>query len=1036
MFIQFDLHMDGAVMFNLPGITSNTSLPLEEIYGDGKRFSKIFKWLIVLIATGIFAGGTITFIAGDVPSTMILAAGFIPVVISYFYTRHKKFQAAMSILAFILMTLFTWLAAYRFGIHNLSVMAYPAILIAAGLVIDRRTMILLTLYNILCVGFLVFGEMAGWVGTSETITSDPGDFFSASIILVMTAIMVRLITEMLFTANILSTQELRERKLAEKRYRSIFENSISGIFQTTSEGRYLNVNPAMARIYGYDSPEDMIETVTNIAAQIYVNPHNRAGLLQRLGSGEQVTNFEAQNYRKDGSTIWVSTNMQAIRDENGNLLYYEGILDDITLRKQMEAENRQVREELEQFRSLMDDSNDAIFLIDPETSRYLDFNKTALEELGYTSEELKHLGVIDIAEHITDMKIWRERVERIQQTGGMIFETRYRRKNGSTFPVEVSVRMQTSGNTTVMVAIVRDISERTEALAALKAREERLKVFFHQSLDGFFFCILDEPLEWNEKTNKEEALRNIYYNQRFTDANNALLDQYGFSREYFLSSTSADIFKHAPEQGIQLRQSLFDKGYLHTETYEQKMNGTPVWFEGDYVCMYDEQKRITGFFCIQRDISDRKRAEEEREALIHQLKSKNAESETLRESLAVLVRTVEFEEIIQNILDQIKSVVPYDTASIWQIDGQTQKLIAGRNLPDLAAVGADEIHPDEENSAAPILRGEAPFILNNNVQEELADFQKPPHTYVNSWLAIPLKTRGKVIGIIALDGREKNQFTLHHAELAVSFANQVAIALDNAQMFQTLQKELQTSEYLIQELETKNAELERFAYTVSHDLKSPLVTINGFLGYMEKDVAVNDLQRFRKDSQRIRDAVNKMQTLLDELLNLSRIGRIANPSQVVSFDELVNEALEAVRGRIEGRGVEVIVQPNLPMVFGDRQRIIEILQNLLDNAAKFMGDQPAPCIEIGSEGEENNMLVFYVRDNGIGIPQNLQSRIFGIFDKLNPESEGSGVGLAIVKRIVEVHGGRIWVKSEASQQGTTFFFTLPKVETPNLAKTH
>ncbi|MBL8063787.1 MAG: PAS domain S-box protein, partial [Anaerolineales bacterium] len=923
---------------------------------------------------------------------------------------------------------------YRYGIHNLSNMVYPTILIAAGLVVNRRTMILLTAYNILCVGFLVFGELAGWIESGRAIQSDPADFFSSTIILVITAIMVRLITEALFNTNIQLKRELAEKKLAEKKYRSIFENSISGLFQTTRSGRYLNVNPAMARIYGYTSPEEMIESVTDIASQIYVDPANREALLQRLEAGEPVSGFEAQNYRKDKSVLWVSTNMQAIHDEMGNLVYYEGILNDITQRKQMEAENRRVREELQQFRNLLDESNDAIFLIDPETSLYLDFNKTACEKLGYNREELARLKVLHVAEHITSIEVWRDRINLVRHHGGMLFETRYRRKDGSAFPVEVSARMHIYGEKPILVAIARDISERNRALAALKASEERLQVFFHQSLDGFFFCILDEPLEWNDRTDKEKALQHIYNHQRFTEANNALLEQYGFSREYFLHSTSADIFGHAPKQGLQLRRDLFDKGYLHTETHERKIDGTPVWFEGDYVCMYDDQKRITGFFCIQRDITNRRRVEEERETLIRQLELKNAESETLRESLAVLVGTVNFDQIIQNILDQIKSVVPYDTASIWQVDDNIQKLIAGRNLPDLKAAGADELHPDEQNSAAPILNGEVPYILNNNVQEELADFQKPPHTYVNSWLAIPLKTRGKIIGIIALDGKRKGQFNEHHAELAVSFANQVAIALENSQLFNHLQKELSTREYLIRELESKNAELERFAYTVSHDLKSPLVTINGFLGYLENDVAMNNMERFKQDCQRIRDAVNKMQDLLAELLGLSRIGRVKNPSQAVSFGELVQEAMEIVHGRIEARQIKVSIQPDLPMVFGDRQRMIEILQNLLDNAAKFMGTQPNPHIEIGSEEDrqDNSMHVFYVRDNGIGIPENLQERIFGIFDKLDPDSEGSGVGLAIVKRIVEVHGGRIWIGNASSSQGqgSTFYFTLPKAENP------
>jgi signal transduction histidine kinase len=357
-----------------------------------------------------------------------------------------------------------------------------------------------------------------------------------------------------------------------------------------------------------------------------------------------------------------------------------------------------------------------------------------------------------------------------------------------------------------------------------------------------------------------------------------------------------------------------------------------------------------------------------------------------------------------------------------------QKLIDGRNLPDGLLESNVEFQTDDTNSAMPLLRGEVPYILNNNVQEELTDFQEPPHTYVNSWLAIPLRTRGKVIGIIALDGKTKGQFNEHHAELAVAFANQVAIALDNSQLFNNLQTELRAREELIRELETKNAELERFTYTVSHDLKSPLVTINGFLGYLEADVAANNMERFRHDSNRIREAVAKMHSLLGDLLELSRIGRIANPPQSVPLEELARDVLATLHGQIEAQKIRVTIQPSLPSVHGDRPRLTEVLQNLIDNAAKFMGSQPDPHIEIGMDGMEGNFAVFFVRDNGMGIPQELQGRIFGLFDKLDASTEGSGVGLAIVKRIVEVHGGRIWVQSEL-KQGTTFYFTLPIEET-------
>lgn len=231
-------------------------------------------------------------------------------------------------------------------------------------------------------------------------------------------------------------------------------------------------------------------------------------------------------------------------------------------------------------------------------------------------------------------------------------------------------------------------------------------------------------------------------------------------------------------------------------------------------------------------------------------------------------------------------------------------------------------------------------------------------------------------------------------------------------------------EALIKELEAKNAELERFTYTVSHDLKSPLVTIKGFLGWLEKDIAAGNTERMQRDFQHIREATTKMQNLLDDLLELSRIGRLMNPPQTVAVAELVHEASQLVAGQIEARGVQINIAPNLPLVSGDRPRLVEVFQNLIDNAIKFMGDQPAPCVDIGVREDEGEP-IFFVRDNGSGIAARYHQRIFGLFERLEQNTEGTGVGLALVKRIVEVHGGRIWVESDGPGQGSTFYFTLP-----------
>lgn len=234
----------------------------------------------------------------------------------------------------------------------------------------------------------------------------------------------------------------------------------------------------------------------------------------------------------------------------------------------------------------------------------------------------------------------------------------------------------------------------------------------------------------------------------------------------------------------------------------------------------------------------------------------------------------------------------------------------------------------------------------------------------------------------------------------------------------------QERERLIAELERRNAELERFTYTVSHDLRSPLVTVKGFLGAVERAAEKGHTERVREDLARIRAAADRMDQLLRELLELSRVGRVAHQPETVPFGELVEEARALVAGRLAQRGVELQVAPDLPGVHGDRRRLVEVLQNLLDNAAKFTGDQPRPRVEVGARAGEDGP-VFYVRDNGLGIEPRHHDKVFGLFDRLDPSVEGTGIGLALVRRIVEVHGGRVWVESGGLGHGSSFCFTLP-----------
>ncbi|MEM7351964.1 MAG: two-component regulator propeller domain-containing protein [Acidobacteriota bacterium] len=273
------------------------------------------------------------------------------------------------------------------------------------------------------------------------------------------------------------------------------------------------------------------------------------------------------------------------------------------------------------------------------------------------------------------------------------------------------------------------------------------------------------------------------------------------------------------------------------------------------------------------------------------------------------------------------------------------------------------------------------------------------------------------------------------------------------------QRLLTEREALIEELEAKNAELERFNYTVSHDLKSPLVTIKGFLELLRKDASVGDLERVRHDVRRITSAADRMRNLLDELLELSKVGRDIKPMEEVPLTAVAREALDLIGGPAQGR-VEVVLDPELPIVFGDRIRLRQLYQNLLANAVKYMGDQSTPRVEVGWRQETAKQeasrperarpqalgaasistpaeTVFFVRDNGVGIDDEHQEKVFGLFERLDPigSNDGTGIGLALAKRIVEMHGGSIWVESQGAGRGSAFCFTLPDPLAPDPADT-
>ncbi|MBN1763169.1 MAG: response regulator [Methanomicrobia archaeon] len=313
---------------------------------------------------------------------------------------------------------------------------------------------------------------------------------------------------------------------------------------------------------------------------------------------------------------------------------------------------------------------------------------------------------------------------------------------------------------------------------------------------------------------------------------------------------------------------------------------------------------------------------------------------------------------------------------------------------ELKSLGVSDIHPKED------------------LEWVISEFEAQVRREKTLAASIPcLRKDGTVIYVdvnttpIVIDGRESN----------VGFFTDI-----------TERKRLADErERHLKELELKNAEMVRFVYTISHELRTPLVTLQGYTDLLRRDIERNEQRQVETDLAFIENAVTSMGRLLEDTLELSRTGRVMNPPEDVPFGVLIRDALAHLADQIKLSGVEVSVAAGFPTVHVDRMQVEEVLVNLIENGIKFMGDQPHPKIEIGSRTEDKET-VFFVKDNGTGLDESQLEKVFELFYKVDRSSKGTGAGLAIVKRIIEVHGGRIWIESEKGK-GCTVYFTLPVV---------
>jgi K+-sensing histidine kinase KdpD len=225
------------------------------------------------------------------------------------------------------------------------------------------------------------------------------------------------------------------------------------------------------------------------------------------------------------------------------------------------------------------------------------------------------------------------------------------------------------------------------------------------------------------------------------------------------------------------------------------------------------------------------------------------------------------------------------------------------------------------------------------------------------------------------------------------------------------------------DLKERYDEIEQLVCAISHDLILPLVTIKGFLGYLKKDIASGGRQRIEIDLGLIGDAVERMEGLLIRALDVSSIGKLSGKREKVSYGEIVEEALSLTSDKINAIKANIAIASDLPMVNADRARIVDVLVSLIENCIRHKSNARPLTIEIGYQEKEGEV-VFFVRDNGTGIDPKSQKDIFSLFYR-DGEAANSHAGLALSRRIIEVHGGRMWIDSSVSES-CAVYFTLPE----------
>lgn len=523
------------------------------------------------------------------------------------------------------------------------------------------------------------------------------------------------------------------------------------------------------------------------------------------------------------------------------------------------------------------------------------------------------------------------------------------------------------------------------------------------------------------------------------DCNRTFLEKTGYTLDEILQQPLARFFDKESQRAL-----------LNEGEYQLAMESESLIFERTLITKdgrtietilhtrieYGKNGQAVGTRATLEDISQLKATE-------RALTRRSQELQVLRDANLALTYSLRLETVLDKLLEYLAQLIPYDTANVTLKNSRNQLYVASMRgheqwtePSEIRKIRFDLRH----NKILKLMAQSKRSMVIPNTHLEQSWEQTPYTEYVRNWIGVPLVYEEELIGLFSLNKTKPNFFTEEHVRFAEAMAIQGAIAIQNARLHETLQhyatnleqKVTQRTAELVEQtilLKTNNAELDNFAQTVAHDLKSPLSNLLGF-----SDLAVNRFDLYPNESKTYIEKVYKigqqMVQMVDELLLMARLKR---PDEIeltlLDMGTIVDNAMSRLEQMIVSLEAEIILPDKWPAALGYAPWVEEIWSNYLSNALKY-GGRP-PYIIIQAEHKET-MIQFTVQDNGPGIPAEQQSQLFEPFIRLSnvntQQTPGHGLGLSIVARIAKKLGGHTCVESKEGQ-GSTFGFTLQAAAT-------